>query len=306
MADKVKVLAVCGPTASGKTSVSVALAKQLDGEIICADSMQIYKYLNVGTAKVTQEEMQGIPHHLVDFLEPDVRFSVADYVALAQEHIREIAARGKLPILVGGTGLYVQSVLRGVRFSPQKTDLTLRDALQERLQIEGIEPLYQELCRVDPSYAESLHKNNHGRVLRALELYQQTGKTMSQQLADSLPEQRPYEDVLVGLRYNSRDILYEHINMRVDVMMQADLLSEARFVYENREKYLTAAQAIGYKEFFPYFEEKASLTDCVSKLKQASRNYAKRQITWFSHMENLQWAPAGDLTAAQCIKKMLE
>ena len=306
MADKVKVVAVCGPTASGKTSLSVALAKQLDGEIICADSMQIYKHLNIGTAKVTTEEMQGIPHHLVGFLEPDIRFSVADYVLLAQECIKEISARGRLPILVGGTGLYVQSVLRGVQFAPQKTDMALRETLRQRLEKEGIDPLYQELCAVDPIYAKGLHKNNHGRVLRALELYRQTGKTMSEQLAASMPTERPYADVLIGLRYDNRETLYHHINARVDVMMQAGLLTEARFVYENRVRYLTAAQAIGYKEFFPYFEQKTSLEECVLKLKQASRNYAKRQITWFSHMENLQWAPAADLCAVQQIKELLE
>ena len=306
MADKVKVVAVCGPTASGKTSLSVALAKQLDGEIICADSMQIYKHLNIGTAKVTTEEMQGIPHHLVGFLEPDIRFSVADYVLLAQECIKEISARGRLPILVGGTGLYVQSVLRGVQFAPQKTDMALRETLRQRLEKEGIDPLYQELCAVDPIYAKGLHKNNHGRVLRALELYRQTGKTMSEQLAASMPTERPYADVLIGLRYDNRETLYHHINARVDVMMQAGLLTEARFVYENRVRYLTAAQAIGYKEFFPYFEQKTSLEECVLKLKQASRNYAKRQITWFSHMENLQWAPAADLCAVQQIKELLK
>ena len=306
MADKVKVVAVCGPTASGKTSLSVALAKQLDGEIICADSMQIYKHLNIGTAKVTTEEMQGIPHHLVGFLEPDIRFSVADYVLLAQECIKEISARGRLPILVGGTGLYVQSVLRGVQFAPQKTDMALRETLRQRLEKEGIDPLYQELCAVDPIYAKGLHKNNHGRVLRALELYRQMGKTMSEQLAASMPTERPYADVLIGLRYDNRETLYHHINARVDVMMQAGLLTEARFVYENRVRYLTAAQAIGYKEFFPYFEQKTSLEECVLKLKQASRNYAKRQITWFSHMENLQWAPAADLCAVQQIKELLK
>ena len=307
MADKAKtkILVLCGPTATGKTSLSVALAQQLNGEIICADSMQIYKGLTVGTAKVTPQEMQGVPHHLVDFLTPDVRFSVADYVTMAQKCVADIAARGKLPIVVGGTGLYIQSLVKGIQFTQDKTDLSYRTALEMQLAKEGIDPIFAQLQQVDPAYAATLHKNNHVRVLRAMELYLQTGKTMSQQLAQSLPSERPYDDVLVGLQYESREQLYTAINGRVNGMMQQGLLAEAEDVYNHKETYVTAAQAIGYKEFFPYFETQATLEECIEKLKQASRNYAKRQITWFSRMEHLVWVPAATQASVQSIAEML-
>lgn len=291
-----RVLVICGPTATGKTACSVTLAKMLDGEIICADSMQIYKQLSVGTAKATVEEMQGIPHHLMDFLSPDEVFSVADYVKAAHACIAQIASRGKLPILVGGTGLYIQSLLQGVVFSPQKTDPEMRAALQARLVQQGIGPLYEELCAVDPVYAATLHPNNHGRVLRALELYLHTGKTMSEQLAQSLPARRPYRSTIACLNFANRNRLYARIDARVQQMMAGGLLDEARLVYDHREAYRTAAQAIGYKEFFPYFEENALLSACVAALQQASRNYAKRQLTWFRRMEGVHWLQADSAT----------
>lgn len=299
MADKAKLLVLCGPTATGKTSLSIALAKQLDGEIICADSMQIYKGLVIGTAQATQDEMQGIPHHLTGFLPPDVRFSVADYVGMAQEAIADITARGKLPIVVGGTGLYIKSLVEGIQFSKQKTDLSVRAALQLQLEKEGIEPLFVRLMELDPQYANTLHPNNHGRVLRALELYLQTGKTMSEQLAESRPAERPYKDTIISLHYTTREILYAHINARVDVMMAQGLLQEAQSVFAQRERYITAAQAIGYKEFFPYFMQTDALQNCIEKLKQSSRNYAKRQITWFARMENLTWMMTDDADIVQ-------
>ena len=302
---KNKILVLCGPTATGKTSLSVALAQQLDGEIICADSMQIYKGLSVGTAKVTAQEMQGVAHHLVDFLAPDVRFSVADYVQMAQQCIADITARGKLPIVVGGTGLYIQSLVKGVQFTQEKTDLSFRTALEAQLKQQGIDPLFAQLQQVDPVYAASVHKNNTVRVLRALELYLQTGKTMSQQLEQSLPSERPYDDVLIGLQYDSRETLYRAINQRVEHMMQQGLLAEAKDVYLHRDTYVTAAQAIGYKEFFPYFDGKATQEQCVEKLQQASRNYAKRQITWFSRMEKLTWMPAASKESAASIAALL-
>ena len=268
---KPPVLAVVGPTASGKTALGVALAEQFGGEIISADSMQIYKGLDVGTAKVTPEETRGIPHHGVDILQPDEPFSVADFTALAGALEHEISGRGHLPILVGGTGLYVQSFLYGVRFAAEKTPDGLREQLAAELNEKGPEAMYAELQAVDPEAAAAIHPNNHVRVLRALEHYRATGKKLSEQKADSL---------------------LDRIDLRVDLMMEQDLLNEAKRVWEHRDTYKTAAQAIGYKEFFPYFAGESALAPCVEKLKQASRNYAKRQLTWFRHMEGICWLDA--------------
>lgn len=303
MADKVKVLAVCGPTASGKTALAVQLARQLNGEVVSADSMQIYKGLSVGTAKPDNAEMCGIPHHLMDFLSPDQAFSVADYVAQAGRIIESIAKRGRVPILAGGTGLYLSSLLDGVRFSPAKPVSEERVLLQQELEQNGIGPLYAELCRIDPEYAATLHPNNHVRVLRALELYRQTGKTMTQQRSESVPAERPYNARVICLCPRQREMLYARIDARVDQMMTSGLLEEARDVYEHRALYKTAAQAIGYKEFFPYFEGASELESCVLALKQATRNYAKRQLTWFRRMPDVLWLHPED---ADVLEQALE
>lgn len=292
MADKARLLVICGPTATGKTSLSVALAQALDGEVVCADSMQIYRRLDIGTAKVTKEEMCGVPHHLVDFLAPEKQFSVAEYVARASACIADIAARGKTPLLVGGTGLYIQSLLYGVRFTEHKSDPALRARLQARLEQEGIEPLYAQLAQVDPETAAAVDMRNYPRVLRALEIYLQTGETMAQHRAKSLPPERPYNAVVLGLHFAQRSALYARIDARVDAMLAQGLLREACEVYDNRADYVTAAQAIGYKEFFPYFEGTQDLAACADALKRASRRYAKRQLTWFTHMDGVRWLEA--------------
>ena len=286
------MVAVVGPTASGKSALGVALAQRFGGEVISADSMQIYKGLDVGTAKVTPEETQGIPHHGVDILPPEQPFSVADFTALAGTLEREISGRGHLPVLVGGTGLYVQSFLYGVRFTAEKTPDGLREQLAAELAEKGPEALYAELQAVDPGAAAAIHPNNHVRVLRALEHYRATGKRLSEQKAASLPPEKPYRSLILGLDFPERTQLYRRIDGRVDRMMEAGLLEEAKLVYKNRDRYKTAAQAIGYKEFFPYFEGESELAPCVEKLKQASRNYAKRQLTWFRHMEGVVWLDA--------------
>ena len=257
------VLAVVGPTATGKTALGVALAEHFGGEVISADSMQIYKGLDVGTAKVTLEETHGIPHHGVDIRTPDQLFSVADFCAMAGELEQELFPRNTLPILVGGTGLYVQSFLYGVRFTKEKAPDGLREQLAAELAEKGPEAMYA-----------------------------------SEQKAESLPTERPYRSLVLGLDFPERVQLYRRIDLRVDKMMENGLLPEAELVYQNRERFKTAAQAIGYKEFFPYFEGNASLEDCVEKLKQASRNYAKRQLTWFRHMDGVVWldAAAPDVT----------
>ncbi|HIV51038.1 MAG TPA: tRNA (adenosine(37)-N6)-dimethylallyltransferase MiaA [Candidatus Faecalibacterium intestinipullorum] len=296
------VLAVVGPTATGKTALGVALAKRFGGEVISADSMQIYRGLDVGTAKVTAEETQGVPHHCVDFLPPEEVFSVADFTALAARLEQEISARGALPILVGGTGLYIQSFLEGIRFTEEKPSNGLREQLAAELEARGPEAMYAELLSVDPQAAATIHPNNRVRVLRALEHYRATGRRLSEQKAASRPSQRPYRSLVLGLDFADRAQLYRRIDLRVDRMMEQGLLEEARLVYGHRDSYRTAAQAIGYKEFFPYFAGEAELAACVEKLKQASRNYAKRQLTWFRHMEGVVWlqADAPDLLDEAC------
>ena len=286
------VVAVVGPTATGKTALGVALAQHFSGEVISCDSMQIYKGLDVGTAKVTPEETCGIPHHGVDILTPDKPFSVADFTAMAGRLEREISARGALPILVGGTGLYVQSFLNGVRFTEEKAPAGLREQLAAELAEKGGTAMYEELRQVDPEAAAAIHPNNQVRVLRALEHYRATGKKLSEQKAESLPPEKPYRSLILGLDFPDRATLYRRIDLR-DKMLEAGILPEAELVWQNRETYRTAAQAIGYKEFFPYFEGAASLEACTDKLKQASRNYAKRQLTWFRHMEGVVWLDAG-------------
>ena len=287
------VVAVVGPTATGKTALGVSLAQHFSGEVISCDSMQIYKGLDVGTAKVTPEETCGIPHHGVDILTPDKTFSVADFTAMAAELEQQISARGHLPILVGGTGLYVQSFLYGVRFAEEKAPAGLREQLAAELAEKGGAAMYEQLKQADPEAADAIHPNNQVRVLRALEHYRATGKKLSEQKADSLPPERPYRSLVLGLDFPDRADLYRRIDLRVDKMQDAGILQEAEYVWQNRETFRTAAQAIGYKEFFPYFEGTAPLDACTEKLKQASRNYAKRQLTWFRHMDGVVWLDAG-------------
>ena len=300
------VVAVVGPTATGKTALGVALAQHFSGEVISCDSMQIYKGLDVGTAKVTPEETCGIPHHGVDILTPDKTFSVADFAAMAAELEQQISARGNLPILVGGTGLYVQSFLYGVRFAEEKAPAGLREQLTAELAEKGGAAMYEELRSVDPEAAAAIHPNNQVRVLRALEHYRATGKKLSEQKADSLPPERPYRSLILGLDFPDRAGLYRRIDLRVDKMLDAGILQEAEYVWQNRETFRTAAQAIGYKEFFPYFEGAAPLEACTEKLKQASRNYAKRQLTWFRHMDGVVWLDAGAPDAAETALRKTE
>lgn len=291
MADlsKSRVIAVGGPTASGKTALSVGLAKAFGGEIINADSMQIYKNLDVGTAKPSIEERQGVPHYLLDFLPPETPYSVADFTAAADPLIQEITARGKLPLVVGGTGLYITSLLNGTAFAPEKTDPAIRARLQERAEAEGNAALYAELQSIDPDYAAQVHPNNLPRVIRALELYAATGRRMSEERVNARPAEPPYRSLCLCLTCRDRAVLYDRIERRVNLMVENGVLAEAKQVYDHRDTYRTAAQAIGYKEFFPYFEGTGSLDECTARLKQATRNYAKRQLTWFRRQNDAVW-----------------
>lgn len=289
LCDRPRVVAIGGPTATGKTALSLALAQRFGGEIINADSMQVYRQLSVGTAKPTEEERAQAPHHLLDFLPPEQPYSVADFTAAAGELIGQITARGRLPLVVGGTGLYITSLLNGVRFAPEDTDPALRRRLQQQAETQGAEVLYARLQAVDPAYAAKVHPHNLPRIIRALELYESTGRTMSEQQRQSRPAAAPYRSLCLCLTCRDRAVLYRRIDQRVDKMLREGLLPEAELVWQNRERYRTAAQAIGYKEFFPYFEGKEPLDTCVNRLKQATRQYAKRQLTWFRYQNEAQW-----------------
>lgn len=286
--ERIPVAAVVGPTATGKSRLAVALALAFGGEVVSADSMQVYRGLPIGTAQPSEEERRGVPHHLIGFLPPGRPFSVADYVALASERIAGIYARGRLPVVAGGTGLYVSSLLHGVRFSPQGRDAALRGALLHRAETEGPEALWEELRSFDPQAAERIHPNNVGRVVRAIEIYRATGTTMTGQIERSRAEQPPYDVCMIGLDYRDREKLYEAIGRRVDAMMEAGLLKEAKRLLSLGDA-ATAAQAIGYKEFRPYFDGECSLSDAVEQVKRESRRYAKRQRTWFRRQEDAEW-----------------
>lgn len=286
--ERMPVAAVVGPTATGKSRLAVELALRFHGEIISADSMQIYKGLTIGTAQPTREEMKDVPHHLIGFQDPEKPFSVADYVELASACIRRIRKKGKLPILVGGTGLYVGSLLHHLHFAPQGRDEALRAALFQKAEEEGSAVLWEELKSFDPQSAERIHPNNVGRLVRAIEVYRLTGITMTEQIERSRKEPSPYDACLIGLNYRDRAKLYHAINIRVDAMMQAGLEQEAKRVF-NLPKGTTARQAIGYKEFFPYFRGECSLDEAVEQVKRESRRYAKRQLTWFRRQEDAEW-----------------
>ena len=286
--EQIPVVAVVGPTASGKSRLAVELAKWLNSEVVSADSMQIYQEMTIGTAKITPEEMEGVPHHMIDFLPVTSPFSVADYVSMAKTCLQEIHNRGKVPVLAGGTGLYVRSLLQNLDFSEGDHDLSLREELTELANREGVEPLMEELRRIDPESAERIEPNNLPRVIRAIELYRTTGKTMTQHLADSRRNPSPYQVCMIGLNYQDRSVLYDRINRRVDEMMAQGLLEEARTLLQG-EGGKTALQAIGYKELKPYFDGERSLEESVAFMKQATRRYAKRQLTWFRREEKIHW-----------------
>lgn len=286
--EQIPVVAVVGPTASGKSRLAVELAKWLNSEVVSADSMQIYQEMTIGTAKITPEEMEGVPHHMIDFLPVTSPFSVADYVSMAKTCLQEIHNRGKIPVLAGGTGLYVRSLLQNLDFSEGDHDLSLREELTELANREGVEPLMEELRRIDPESAERIEPNNLPRVIRAIELYRTTGKTMTQHLADSRRNPSPYQVCMIGLNYQDRSVLYDRINRRVDEMMAQGLLEEAQALLQG-EGGKTALQAIGYKELKPYFDGERSLEESVAFMKQATRRYAKRQLTWFRREEKIHW-----------------
>ena len=301
--DKKTVIVIVGPTASGKTSLSIEIAKEIGGEIVSADSMQIYKDMDIATAKPTADEMQGIPHHLISIIDSDENFSVAAYKEMAMEAIADIFQRGKTPIVVGGTGLYIDTLINNTTFFDFDKS-NEREKLQKRLEDEGIEKLFYELKAVDPETAEKLHINDVKRILRALEVYNSTGKTITLQAELSHEEESEYHWLVIGLTAENREVLYERINRRVDIMLEDGLIQEAKEFFAS-EKSSTAKQAIGYKELKGFLDGEISLEEATENLKRETRRYAKRQLTWFRRNKNINWINIDGKTSEDIFKEAL-
>lgn len=286
--NKIPLLVVTGPTASGKTALGVALAKEYDGEVVSADSMQIYKGLNIATAKPTEEEMEGVPHHLMGIVDMGTSFSTADYVRLAKEKISEIRARGRLPILVGGTGLYINSLIDNITFDSAETDGSVRIRLTKEAEELGAEEMHRRLSEIDPETAEAVPPQNIVRVIRAIEIYELTGMKFSDYKKANKGMDSDYNVCMIGLGFKDREKLYDRINLRVTAMAENGMIEECRAVYETGGL-RTACQAIGYKELIPYFRGEAEIDECLDKIRQSSRRYAKRQLTWFRRDDRICW-----------------
>ena len=283
----IEVVAIVGPTASGKTALSIKMAKAFNGEIINGDAMQVYKGLDIGTAKITEEEMEGVPHHLLSFKEPTESFSVADYQRLVRGKIEEIQKKGKLPIIVGGTGLYVQAVLYDFRFTEEKVDEEARKKYYDELAIIGPEAMHARLAKLDPETAKTIHPNNTRRIIRALEMFELHGvsKAEEERQRGTTPL---YQHLIIGMNMD-REELYRRINLRVDLMMEQGLLDEVRGLWEQNIRDTQAVKAIGYKELYDYFDGKVTLEEAVEQIKQNTRRYAKRQLTYFRNKMDIQW-----------------
>jgi tRNA dimethylallyltransferase len=300
MENKEKLLVLIGPTAVGKTKLSIDLAKKYNAEIISGDSMQIYKGMDIGTAKIHPDEMEGIPHHLLDIKEPSESFSVAEFQHLVRKEISEIHKKGKLPMLVGGTGLYIQSVIYDYQFSDTFSDDAFRKELEEKALLKGNEYVHDMLKKVDPKSAERIHPNNLRRVIRALEVYHGSGKTMGE-TRQQQEQELLYNVCLVGLVMD-REMLYERINLRVDIMMKNGLLQEVNRLYNQGLRDVQSIQAIGYKEIYDYLDGLVTLEEAIENLKQNSRRYAKRQLTWFRNKMDVTWF---DVTNADNLTKKM-
>ena len=284
---KPKVIVICGPTASGKTALSIELAKKINGEVVSADSMQIYKDMNIGTAKPTIEEIQGIKHYLIDFVSPEERYSVAQYKQDAKKAIREIISKGKIPIIVGGTGLYVDSLIYEIEYNDIKLDEKYREELEQLAEEQGLQKLYKKALEIDPIAMEKISENDKKRIIRVLEIYKATGKTKTQQEEES---RKPVEyDYKVFAINWDREILYERINKRVDIMIEQGLIEEVKKVLQKYEKFPTAMQGLGYKEVVDYLNGIYTKEEMIEKIKMETRRYAKRQLTWFRKNKQTIW-----------------
>ncbi len=285
---KPKVIVICGPTASGKTSLSIELAKKINGEIISSDSMQIYKDMSIGTAKPTIEEMQGIPHHLLDFVLPNQRYSVADFKQEATKKIEEILSRNKVPIIVGGTGLYVDALTKNITYPEIQIDIKYREQLEELAQKNGLEDLYKRAVQIDEQAMKTISSRDKKRIMRVLEIYHQTGKTKTQLEAESRLIPPPYQYIIFAIDMN-REKLYERINKRVDIMIEQGLIEEVKELKQKYKEFPTAMQGLGYKEVVEYLEGKITKDQMIEKLKMETRRYAKRQLTWFRKDKEIKW-----------------
>ena len=291
---KPKVIVICGPTASGKTSLSIELAKKINGEIVSADSMQIYKDMDVGTAKTTPEEMQGIKHYLQDFVEPDKRYSVADYKVDAEKAIEEILSKGKTPIVVGGTGLYVDSLIYGIEYQEIKFDEKYRKELEDIALKNGLETLYKKAQEIDPEAMKKISCNDKKRIMRVLEIYKATGKTKTEQEIESRKKEVKYDYKVFAIDWE-REKLYKRINKRVDIMIENGLIEEVENLLKKYKEFPTAMQGLGYKEVVEYLNEYLTKEEMIDKIKQETRRYAKRQITWFRKNKQTIWIGPQDL-----------
>ena len=294
---KIPLIAIVGPTASGKTSLAVEICKRYDAEAVSCDSMQIYKGMDIATAKPTEEETQGIPHHLIGFLDPNEPFSVAKYCEMAIEVIHDINSRGKKAVLVGGTGLYYSSLVDNIEFLQEETDFEYREFLKKRAEEHGAKVLLDELQKIDPEAAAELHINNLGRIIRALEINHSTGKTKTIQNEQSRKTPSPFSLSAICLDARDRQFLYDRINKRVDIMLENGLLEEAKAFFDSPLG-RTARQAIGYKELNPYFKGDKTLDECVDNLKMQTRRYAKRQLTWFRRDEKIKFLYIDDYSSS--------
>ncbi len=285
---KQKVIVICGPTASGKTGLSIELAKKINGEIVSCDSMQIYKDMTIGTAKPVEEEMQGIKHYLIDCVSPDIRYSVADYKKDAIKAIKEILRNGKVPIVVGGTGLYVESLVYGIEYNEIKVDLKYREELEQIIEKEGLNALYEEARKIDPDAIKKVSENDKKRICRILEIYHSTGKTKTELEIESRRNGPEFEYKLFGITMD-REKLYERINKRVDIMIQNGLIQEVKTLLDKYKEFPTAMQGLGYKEVVEYLNGNYTEEEMIEKIKMETRRYAKRQLTWFRKYKNIIW-----------------
>ena len=288
---KPKVIVICGPTASGKTALSIELAKKINGEIISADSMQIYKDMDIGTAKVEKEEMEGIKHYLLDFVSPDSRYSVAEFKLDATKAIEEILEKGKTPIIVGGTGLYVDTLIYGIEYNDIKIDEAYRQELEEIAEEQGLEKLYEMALKIDAEAMKKISPNDKKRIMRVLEIFKATGKTKTEQELESRKKGVKYDYEVFALNMD-RELLYNRINLRVDLMIEKGLIEEVKNLKEKYNKFPTAMQGLGYKEVVQYLEGETTKEEMIEKIKMETRRYAKRQLTWFRKNKETIWLDA--------------
>ena len=285
---KEKVIVICGPTASGKTALSIELAKKINGEIISADSMQIYKDMNIGTAKPTEEEKQGIEHYLLDFVSPEERYSVAQYKQDAKNAIREIIKKGKVPIIVGGTGLYVDSLIYEIEYGEIKVDEEYRQQLEKIVEEKGLDELYNRAMKIDPEAMKKISVNDKKRIMRVLEIYKATGKTKTQQELESKKNPVEFDYKVFAINWD-REKLYQRINKRVDIMIEDGLVEEVKNILQKYDNFPTAMQGLGYKEVVDYINGIYSKEEMIEKIKMETRRYAKRQLTWFRKNKQTIW-----------------